>query len=279
MDYQAEIEAIAKSINDHPCTAEQGLKESEVKQMQLHYLKGNDEHPEFFALVMETIGSKCKVVPGTLDAYSAGTNDVILPRSAMGGYVALSLDMEQELPVEALGIGFARLDKPTFVRVQESLARFHGSGLKIEKPLRSAFPYVSDHDSRIIARCQLKEAVTGAVGFEARREKGKGTVWQPFYGREDYALAAGGKLPPPEVFIVRETELSVVYSPEDQMTTFTFYNRDDEPDSTYDGYGLVGAGVFLGTFRNGSLRVPSASVKDWYQIVDREGREVVLSRK
>lgn len=163
MNYQAEIEAIAKSIKDHPCTAVQGLNEPEVKQMQLHYLKGNDEHPEFFALVMEKTGDKCKVVPGTIDAYSAGTNDVILPRSAMGGYVALSLDMEQEIPVEALGNGFARLDKPTFDRAQESLMRFRGGGMKLAEPLQSAFPYISDHDSRIVARHQLKKAVAEAV--------------------------------------------------------------------------------------------------------------------
>ena len=163
MNYQAEIEAIAKSIKDHPCTAVQGLNEPEVKQMQLHYLKGNDEHPEFFALVMETTGDKCKVIPGTLDAYSAGTNDVILPRSAMGGHVALSLDMEQEIPVEALGIGFARLDKPTFDRAQESLMRFRGGGMKLAEPLQLAFPYIGAHDSRIVAWRQLKNAVAEAV--------------------------------------------------------------------------------------------------------------------
>ena len=107
-----------------------------------------------------------------------------------------------------------------------------------------------------------------------------GEIWRPRYGEADYALAAADReLPQTEVFTVKETELSVTYSPEDQKTTFTFYDRDDEPDSAYDGYGLVGAGEFLGTFRNGTLRVPSARVKDWYQIVDREGREVVLAKK
>lgn len=107
-----------------------------------------------------------------------------------------------------------------------------------------------------------------------------GEIWRPRYGEADYALAAAEReLPQTETFTVKETELSVTYSPEDQTTTFTFYDRDDEPDSAYDGYGLVGAGEFLGTFRNGTLRVPSARVKDWYQIVDREGSEVVLAKK
>lgn len=128
------------------------------------------------------------------------------------------------------------------------------------------------------------ERMRTAVGFafdeEARREKDKGPVWQPFYGREDYALAAGEKeCQRTEVFKVEETELSVTYSPEDGITIFTFYGRDDEPDGRYNGYGLLGGGKFLGTFRNGTISVPSESVKDWYQVVDCSGQEVVLVRK
>ena len=127
---------------------------------------------------------------------------------------------------------------------------------------------------------RMRTAVDFAFDEEARREKDNGSVWQPFYGREDYALAAGEKeCQRTEVFKVEETELSVTYSPEDGITIFTFYGRDDEPDGRYNGYGLLGGGKFLGTFRNGTISVLSESVKDWYQVVDCSGQEVVLVRK
>ena len=127
---------------------------------------------------------------------------------------------------------------------------------------------------------RMRAAVDFAFDEEARKEKDKGSVWQPFYGREDYALAAGEKeVQRTEVFKVEETELSVTYSPEDGITIFTFYGHDDEPDNRYDGYGLIGCGKFLGTFRNGTISVSSENVKDWYQIVDCSGQKVVLVRK
>lgn len=129
------------------------------------------------------------------------------------------------------------------------------------------------------AMARMRAAIVPAVE-EARREKETGSVWRPSYGREDHALAAGGKeRQRSEVFKVEETELSVTYSAEDGITIFTFYGRDDEPDSRYDGYGLIGGGNFLGTFRGGMISVPSESVKDWYQVVDCSGQEVALSRK
>lgn len=283
MNYQAEIEAIAKSIKDHPCTAVQGLKEQEVKQMQLHYLKDNDEHPEFFALVMEMTGDKCKVIPGSLDAYSAGTNDVILPRSAMGGYVALSLDMEQEIPVEALGIGFARLDKPTFDRAQESLMRFHGGGMKLAEPLQSAFPYVGDHDSRLAARRQLKNAVMAAVksvGMLLLGKEMKARIAMFFQELKAKTTEVGGVFTLPVLEPMRaaaaETshvrvrvcrvvdmsgvEIEIETHPEESNAVLTAY-RNDELTTELDVLALVDeSGTLLGRFENG--RCTLVNVKD-----------------
>lgn len=166
--------------------------------------------------------------------------------------------------------GFSALRGPSIIMdadprrdyISETIARF--------RPLSTA----------VHAMERMRGAVDFAFNEESRREKDNGSVWQPFYGREDYALAAGEKeCQRTEVFKVEETEFSVTYSPEDGITIFTFYGRDDEPDSRYDGYGLVGGGKFLGTFRGGTISVPSGDVKDWYQVVDCSGREVVLVRK
>lgn len=278
MKYQAEIEAIAKSIKNHPCTAVQGLNEPEVKQMQLHYLKGNDEHPEFFALVMEKTGDKCKVVPGTLDAYSAGTNDVILPRSTMGGYVALSLDMEQEIPVEALGIGFARLDKPTFDRAQESLMRFHGGGMKLAEPLQSAFPYISDHDSRIAARHQLKNAVAEAVrsvGMLILGKEMKARIAMFFQALKAKASdvdeiftlpvleplrAVAGEASRVQVKVCRVAdrpgiEIEIETKPDETSAVVTAY-RNEGLTTDLDGFALVDEdGTSLGRFENGKCTI------------------------
>ena len=166
--------------------------------------------------------------------------------------------------------GFSALRGPAVVMDADPRRDYIAETIARLRPLSTA----------VHAMERMRAAVDFAFDDEARKEKEAGSVWQPFYGREDYALAAGEKeRQRSEVFKVEETELSVTYSPEDGITIFTFYGRDDEPDGRYDGYGLIGGGKFLGTFRNGTISVPSESVKDWYQVVDCSGQEVVLVRK
>lgn len=166
--------------------------------------------------------------------------------------------------------GFSALRGPAIIMDADPRREYIAETVARLRPLSTA----------VHAMERIRAAVDFAFGDEAGREKETGSVWRPFYGREDCALAAGGQeRQRSEVFKVEEAELSVTYSPEDGVTIFTFYGCDDEPDGRYDGYGLIGGGKFLGTFRNGTISVPSGDVKDWYQVVDRSGNEISLARK
>ena len=116
---------------------------------------------------------------------------------------------------------------------------------------------------------------------KARENQEEGMVLQPLYGGEEYRLAAAGKpAPTTEHFRVIGTELTLMYSPEDGSTVFTFWDESDRPDSRYDGCAVLGTGgVFLGTFCNGTLRVPADAVKGWFQITDKDGATLKLVKE
>lgn len=96
---------------------------------------------------------------------------------------------------------------------------------------------------------------------------------------DDYALAAGdAEKQKTEDYSVGDDELSVTHSPEEKVSIFTFYDQDDKPEVSYDGYGLLGGEVeFLGTFKDGTLRVPTVCIKEGFQIVDSDGNAVKVT--
>lgn len=96
---------------------------------------------------------------------------------------------------------------------------------------------------------------------------------------DDYALAAGdAEKQKTEDYSVGDDSLSVTHSAEEKVSIFTFYDQDDKPDVSYDGYGLLGEEVeFLGTFKDGTLRVPTVCIKEGFQIVDSDGNAVKVT--
>lgn len=157
------FDSILESVKSSSCTAVQGLKEEQVAAKQLHRFREGADHPEFFALVTEVGEKDCTIVPGSLDAYEAGTGDYVLPRSVMGDYVSLCVELEQKVPVESLGNAFARLDDDSFARVAETIARYKGGSVNNAEPFRPAFPFVGDLDSRLLTRGYLKSVVDESV--------------------------------------------------------------------------------------------------------------------
>lgn len=150
-----------------------------------------------------------------------------------------------------------------------------------------------DYVAESIARlCPLSTAVRATERAQSenlivvdfsRAQEGReaGMVLQPLYGSEEHRLAAAGRpVPTTEHFRVVGAELTVMHSPEDGTTVFTFWDENDRPDSRYDGCAVLGTGgTFLGTFRNGSLRVPADAVKGWFQLTDKDGRALKLARE
>lgn len=98
----------------------------------------------------------------------------------------------------------------------------------------------------------------------------------PSFGRPDYAVAAASEeTDRTDTYAVKTAELSVTYSPEDGTVTFVFYDRDDRPDTSYDGYGLFGAGMnWLGVFCGGCISVSAEPVRDGFKIVAPDGTPI-----
>lgn len=83
-----------------------------------------------------------------------------------------------------------------------------------------------------------------------------------------------------EDYSVGDDELSLTHYPEEAIVIFAFYDSDDRPDASYDGYGLLGeGGEFLGAFNGGTLCVPAGCIKSGFQITDPEGNAVQVTPK
>ena len=92
---------------------------------------------------------------------------------------------------------------------------------------------------------------------------------------EEMKLAAGTRKPRTESYDVGGIALDLEFSPEANEVVMTFYGDDDEKYLGNDGYGVFGGKrEFLGTFQDGSIRVPAASVRDSFIIVDADGEVV-----
>lgn len=169
--------------------------------------------------------------------------------------------------------------------VAETIARLRPLSTAVkatERVLAEIYSRAEDENRRDEPELVKKSSGILFVDFKAMKARQKDAVLvQPWYGTDEYALAAGSKTRQrTETFLVSETELSLTYSPEEKCAVLTFYDKDDRPDSSYDGYAVLGTGFeFLGTFKDGTIRVPSESVKNWFQITDQEGGAVAVVKK
>ena len=92
---------------------------------------------------------------------------------------------------------------------------------------------------------------------------------------DEMKLAAGTRKPCTESYDVGGIALDLEFSPEADEVVMTFYGDDDEKYLGNDGYGVFGfKREFLGTFQNGSVRVPAASVRGSFIIVNVDGEVV-----
>lgn len=139
----------------NPTTAIQGVRLEELKNRQLHpsheQLKRleNTDIQDFFFLITEVNDVTCNVIPGSLDGVMAGPNDIVLPKSVLGQYVYLSMDMQTTVPKSALSDGFAILDDECYQRIMASCKEFADGSVGEIHPYSRAMPYISDHDDRI----------------------------------------------------------------------------------------------------------------------------------
>lgn len=145
--------------------------------------------------------------------------------------------------------------------------------------------YVAESIRRFQPLSTAVKATERLLGEAERRAQGMGRAFaekivKTAFLDEEYRLAAGTRKPRTERYDVGEVSLDLEFSPEADEVVMTFYGADDEKCLDCDGYGVFGTRrEFLGTFANGSIRVPAASVRDSFLIVDVDGDAVEIREK
>ena len=251
------LDELRKQIKNHPVSARQGLKLTKPAEKQFHHLKESSDIPEMFVLVTDVKDGNCHVIPGSFDAMQGGPDDAVLPKSVMGDYVTLAMDLSTDLPSQALGSGFAILDDKTYQRVLDTLESFNGKEPK-GTPFSFALPYIGKSDERITYHSRMKSLLEQA--------KKKNVVQSAFtrhfvisvFPREQMALAAGsGQKDIRLEYAVNDRGLSILveYSQLDSTFYVNVYNEKGEESNSLDGYQIrmSSSEKILGTIKDGAM--------------------------
>ena len=244
------IKKVRKYNQDHPTTARQGLRLDDIEQGQLHRCKNSEEHPEFFYLILDTDGDNCKIIPGSLDGIMAGPDDIVLPKSVLGDFIFLSLDLVAKLPKDSIGNGFAVLDDKTFERIRVSLNTFE-TGNKGDIPsFAFSLPYAGKYDSRIAYHADLKSVLDSAMN--------RGTVFFIDFTAESTALAAAKDESFDMELAIRGTAqcLLITFDPGNQQMVIHAIEADGEMTKALDGWSVYDErNILLGEIKNGFLDI------------------------
>ena len=249
-DFNELMNKIKKYNQEHPTAARQGLRLKDIEQGQLHHCKNSEKHPEFFYLIMNSDGNDCKIIPGSLDGIMAGPKDIVLPKSEMGEFIFLSLDLAAELPKASIGKGFAALDGNTFKRVRASLNTFE-TGKNGDIPsFAFSLPYAGKHDSRIAYHADLKAVLDSAMN--------RGKVFFIDFTAESTALAAAKD----ETFDIElaiqgiSQHLLITFDPENKQMVIHAMEADGETTNTLDGWSVYDeSNASFGKIKNGFLDI------------------------
>ena len=245
--------------------SQQGLSLTAPEKGQLHWLKDRRSGADIFALVINVDGDLCDVIPGSKEAMRAGPGDIVLPDNVMGDLVMLLLDSQLTVPIDALGIGFAKLDVDVFNDVIESLALFVEGNLdKIH--FERGFPYLNEKDERIDYHGKiLDEFITLQSGERSARLTSFDTNWQRIEYPEWYKFAAGecGDEIQRSFDILIDDKtvgiLTMLINLRNGTVNATMGCITGDVTGDFDGCRLVGdGGANLGTFERGCLEFSSA---------------------
>lgn len=158
----------------------------------------------------------------------------------------------------------------------EDFKALRGGAIMMESDPRR--DYVAETISRLRPLSTAVKATERIRAEDERMELARklgGIFPKPKFGEEEMKEAAGTRKPCTESYNVGGIALDLEFSPEAEEVVMTFYGDDDEKYLGNDGYGVFGVKrEFLGTFQNGSIRVPAASVRDSFIIVDADGEVV-----
>ena len=236
--------------------AKQGLRLLCPAKGQLHWLKSREPGSVIFALVLKVNGDSCDVIPGSKDAMQAGPDDIILPRNVMGDFVMLSPGGCTTIPVDSLGIGFARLDADVFDKVVEAIA-LSIEGRHETCGFETGFPYLNDSDARIDFHKKMINQF-----MEAQKQDRQ--VIMPDWIYYDIALAAQSTADPKSVVYAIEGEdgtCSVVMTDANTDVLVLVCDGHGNPVCNFDGACFVNEGrKVVGVIEHGMAKLLKAKI-------------------
>lgn len=243
-------------IEKHPIRAERCLCLKEIKPGQLHYTKSDSaELADIFYLILDNDGDCFRVLPGSLDGFMGGDNDIILPEDVMGDYTFISLDLAKSLPASAIGNGFAKLDDETLVRIKASFREFN-TGVPGEIPSYSfAIPYASDEDPMAIYHENIRDMINQAADFKRTimfRSEGAPLLFPSM--RVSLAAAGEEKNPYVECHIKGYDAVLITaeYDAENAVLRIKCYDKDENYFVGFDSWQVADqTGAVLGRIADG----------------------------
>lgn len=258
----------------------QGLRLLCPKTGQLHWLKLREPGSVIFALVLNVNGDLCDVIPGSKDAMQAGPDDIILPRNVMGDFVMLSPGGYVTIPVDSLGIGFARLDSDVFDKVIEAIA-LSTEGKLENCGFETGFPYLNDNDERLSYRRKMFDCFITAQNGNWIKGK-EPWDWTTLEFTRDYAMAADD-VPESESrcfkILVEDKhyELVLTLSREREMMDCCLYRDNGELAEEIDGWTVVARddeGMIQVPIRRGLCDFPAEFLDNGVIILDENNKRV-----
>lgn len=235
--------------------SKQGLSLSTPDKGQLHWLSSHNDEFRVFALVLNVDGMICDVIPGSMDALQAGPDDIVLPRNIMGNFVMLSPENIVTIPIESLGIGFARLDSSVFNDIVEYSACL-AEGKECEIAFSKGFPYLDEEDDRIEYHQKM---IDGFCAAQAEESSG-GSIWHRIEYPKEYLLVAGESNDEIQqsfdvkVDGIKSGRLTVLVNLSDGTVNATIGCVGGSITTAFDGCRLVSEdGVDFGAFEKGKL--------------------------
>lgn len=242
-------------------SAKQNLDLKSIKPGQLHRIKNAGENTEFFYLVTNCEKEIVDVIPGSLDGLMAGPEDIVLPKTVMGGFIFLSMDLAGTLPKDALGEGFALLDAATYNRIIDSQIKYETGEEGEQASFPFALPYTGKSDSRILYHEKLALCVTDAQE-KLSLEEVPDTVSLPeafftlFKFKESMALAAASSQDIYEgefaISGIPQT-LYVTFDPEEKQLVIRALEANGELSSGLDNWSIYDEKGKLGEILDGVL--------------------------
>lgn len=255
MDASAKFEALRKELEKRHISAIQNGDFTQLKEGQLHHLRDDYGMSEVFVLITKVSNLTCSVIPGSFYAMHGGPDDLVLPKSVLGDYVTLSMDLATELPFKAIGKGFASLDDVTYKTVLRSFDDFSGKSVEGDT-FSYALPYIGESDRRIAYHRHLDEVIDKARNVAVDCRENVITIW-----RHEPCLSAAAASEKNDVHLEFEVQekalvLQIEYSRAEKKIIANVFDKSGDNSNGLDGCQLLGVKYAVqGTIKDGHAEI------------------------